>query len=245
MLWNGDWNTAESGAGGGRAACRIGALGIRVWMVVLVAAGATGCRQDTRLAGREVPHVTVRTVTDGNVVLDRSASPKQVAYALLRAIRDDVRATSAPARQEALRRQLDLCAPDAIFGKYQQVHQRTRPQYKADRDETVYAVVDSWAPTYAYYVDSFDVEWSQAEQAMVVQDRPKLADDAAAVEKYVLVEMADPSGDANAAAVAMLTLVKEGGYWRVLNVGFVPGRRHLATRTPPPTSAPAAETAGR
>ena len=239
MRWIGDRRVERLGTAGVRVGGWGAAPGILAAIAVVVAVGGAGCRKDARLAGREVPHVTVRTVTDGDVVLDRSASPKRVAHALLKVIRDDVRATSAQAHEEALRRQLDLCAPDSIFARYEDLHRRNRPGYKADRDETVYGAVQSWAPTFAHYVDSFDFEWPEAERAMVLRDGRKLAEDASA-EKHVLVEVADPGGAENAAAVAQVTLVNESGYWRVLNVGFVAGQRHLAVRTPAQTSAPAA-----
>ncbi len=239
MLRIGDRRVERPGTAGVQAACRGAAPGILAAMALAVAVAGAGCRKDARLAGRQIPHVTVRTVTDGDVVLDRSASPKQVAYALLKAVRDDVRATSAQTRETAFRRQLDLCAPDAIFARYEERHRLSRPEYKADRDETVYGVVQSWAPTFAHYVDTFDFEWPEAQKAMVLRDGTKLAEHASA-EKHVLLEVADPGGAEQATAVAQLTLVSENGYWRVLNVGFVAGQRHLAARTRATTSAPAA-----
>lgn len=239
MLWIGDRRVGRAGLGGVRADGRGLVAGILAGMAVAVAVSGAGCRKDTQLAGREIPHVTVRTVTDGDVVLDRSATAKQVAYAFLRAVRDDVRASSPKAREEALRRQLDLCAPDTIFARYEDMHQRSGSGYVDDRDERIYRVVDSWAPTLAHYVDSFDFAWSEAETALVVREARKPAEGIAGTG-HVFLEVVDPGGDPNAEAVVQLTLVTESGYWRILNVGFVAGRRHLAARTAAPTSAPRA-----
>src|SRR3972149_10392414 len=84
------------------------ASGLAVWC---------GCGGDARLAGQRIRSVTVRSVAHYGVTLDQQASPEQVAYVLLRAVRDDVVAKSREERDTALDKQFDLCAATVIQNK--------------------------------------------------------------------------------------------------------------------------------
>ena len=81
---------------------------------LLVLAGA--CDRDARLAGRNLRNVTVRSVTHYDTTLDKNASPKQVTYVLLRAIRDDFKARTREEREAALDKQFDVSAGGVLTG---------------------------------------------------------------------------------------------------------------------------------
>ena len=208
-------------------------------LLVLVAAGcvfACGCQRDATLTGADIRKAEVRVVTDQGLVLDEQATPAQVAFVLLRAIRDEVRAPDPDTRERAFQRQFDLCAPETIYQAHHRFYTRLIGSYTADRDETVYKVVRSWAPSVARYVDSFDLDWPAAEGLFARSAVGKAASDGSEITS-VLVEAADPNGDPNASAVVKIDLTREKGFWRVRWVGFWPKNRHLGRRGPP-TSAP-------
>ena len=209
-----------------------------VWVIVCVCVIGllgSGCSEDARLAGAKVPHVKVGPVSDLGMTLDKDATPKQVAFMFLRAIRDDVLAgRDEEAREKALARQFDLCAPASIC--------RFFPKATAsERDEIVYRTVRLWAPTLGAYVGSFDFDWETAEARLRERAVKSSGGENASDQAHVLLEVADPSGDANASVIARLQLVRESGFWRVLRVGFLPQVRHVGSapvRSTPTASAP-------
>ncbi|UCG16813.1 MAG: hypothetical protein JSV19_02015 [Phycisphaerales bacterium] len=210
-----------------------------VSLLLLVAAGCvflSGCQRDATLTGANIRKAEVRVVTDQGLVLDEQATPTQVAFVLLRAIRDQVRAADTDAREKALQRQFALCAPETIYQAHYQYYTRLIGSYTADRDETVYRVVRSWAPRVARYVGAFDFDWPAAEQRLVQSAVGKGASDGNEISS-VLVEAADPNGDPNASVVIKIDLTRESGFWRVRWIGFWRKTRHLG-RSAPSTSAP-------
>ena len=193
------------------------------WLPVLLAIGlacGSGCSEDARLAGRDIPHVEVRTVVDQGLSLGPEASPKQVAFALLRAIRDDVRAGGdLDARHQALQRQLAVCDPDYIYDRYVRFY---GDRAVAQRDEWVYKRVNLWAPTLAYYVDAFDFDLATAESLMKEESADK-ADNWPGPTTYVDLPVAHPGGIDGADVIVRVRLHRHGdedGYWRVFSVGF-------------------------
>jgi hypothetical protein len=199
----------------------------------MAAFGAGGCKEDVMLHGAKIRHVEVGPVTDQGQVLDAEASPQQVTFVLLRAIRDDVLAGGdQEAREKAFQRQLDVCAAETIYKRYE----RQYDPFPVDRDESVYKVVHSWAPTLARYVGAFDLAWREAGQRFVQGKGPQSASEETAT---VFVEADDPDGDPNASVVVQISLTREKGFWRVSQVGFYPDRRRLAKRTTQPSSQPA------
>lgn len=182
--------------------------------------GGLGCREDARLAGRDIPHVEVRTVVDQGLSLGPEASPKQVAFALLRAIRDDVRAgADLDARHRALQRQLALCDPDYMYDRYIRFY---GDRAVAQRDEWVYRKVNLWAPTLAYYVDALDFDLATAEPLMKEGSADK-ADNWPGPTTYVDLPVAHPGGIDGADVIVRVRLHRHGdedGYWRVFSVGF-------------------------
>jgi len=200
--------------------------GLTALAVATAALGMAACRRDARLADHTIPHVEIGTVSDQGVVLGPEASPKEVAYVLLKAVREDVLAGSdLDARRQALDRQLAVCDPDYIYDLYRRVFgDRTVDS----RDEWVFKKVYLWAPTLAYYVDAFDFDLATAEARM------RETGDARA-EKWTgrttLVDLPvlDPKGRPGAGVVVRVRLHRAegeggtsptGGYWRVFGVGF-------------------------
>lgn len=203
-------------------------IAIRVWFQLSLALGLgaalwLACGRDARLADRKLRRPEVKTVTHYGVTLDKNASPKQVAYVLLRAIRDDVLTKTDEQRQHALDIQFDVCAAGEI--------QKINPT-SLTPDEFVFQVVHRWTPTVSHYVRDFEMEWEEAD-ARLVTARPRTAKGSAndADQRQVLMEVKDPSGEPNAQVVLVIWLVRDEGYWRVSRLGFDPRRRSLKTRT--------------
>ena len=181
-------------------------------MLLVFVGGLAGCNRDVRLADRESPHVEVRDVTHYGLTLDSDATPEQVAFVALRAIRDDVLAATPEARQAALHKQFDVAAANVIA-------RRKRPDQ--DRDEWVYRVVYHWAPTVAHYVDTFPLEWSKAEERLV-RRAPRLGKPAGADAEQIEVamEVQPADGGPEAQVVLYVRLARDKDYWRVLHLGF-------------------------
>ena len=174
------------------------------------------------VVGRKLRDVTVRTVTPYGVTLDKDATPEQVAYVLLRAIRDDFLAESEPERDAALDIQFDVVAANEL------------PSWNDagfTRVEALFMVVHNWTPTVAHYVQDFETEWEKARPRFVKSGpRPVKGGNGQKLECQVLMEVHDPSGDPNANALLVVWLIEDSDYWRVLRVGFTPERRSLKVR---------------
>jgi hypothetical protein len=198
--------------------------------VVLGLAGWPGCK-DARLADATIKPAVVTDVVDTatGLNLDKNAPPAMVAFALLKAIRDDVEAgRDLKAREEAFERQHRLAAPAAI----QRHHARFVGSDHAGRDESVFKSVRTWAPTLAYYVDNFTFSWEEAEKAMRTSIVSTSDKGAAGKEAYVRLQVRDPHDDPNASAVVQVRLVQEEGRWRVWWVGFDHTRQIAAGAKP-------------
>ncbi len=178
-----------------------------------------GCSRDVRLAGRDVRSVTVGPVDYYGMKLDETATPEQVTYVLLRAIRDDFLASDPEQREAGLDVQFDICAANVIRGKNRK---------GMSPDEFVYNVVYRWTPTVSHYVDNFETDWESA-KARFVRGGPEPANrpDANPNECKVLMELDDPSGEPDARVVMVVWLARDSGFWRVLHLGFDPRRRSI------------------
>ncbi len=176
-----------------------------------------GCGGDARLAGRKIRNVTVQSVSHYGVTLDQQAPPEQVAFVLLRAIRDDVRAKNMDERQAALDKQFDLCAANVL---------QKRNRTSLPRDEFIHSIVYQWAPTVSHYAGDFETEREKA-VARFVRKAAKTESKAGSEECEVQMELADPSGDANARVVMTIWMAMDAGFWRVTHLGFDAGRRSI------------------
>lgn len=189
------------------------------WVFVFGLTICGGCSRDTRLDDRKVRHATTKSVTHYGMTLGETATPKQVAYVLLRAIRDDFLASTSVEREAALDKLFDICAADVIEAKNPTA---------ISRDEYIHNVVYRWTPTVSHYVNDFETDWERAAERFVVAFTPTegaSGDDSTMCD--VLIELEDPSGDPNAHAVMVIHLVKDGGFWRVLFLGFDATRRAI------------------
>ncbi len=187
-------------------------------LMVAALAMLPGCGEDARLADHAIPHVVVKTVTDNGIELGPNATPQQVAFVLLAAIRDDVLAgDDQVARRSALMRQFAVADPGYIHDFYKQV---LGQQAVYSQDEWAYKKVHLWASTLAYYVDSFDLPFNTARSMMVVSPiNPQEGWKGETIQ--VDFPASDPRGDPNAAAVVRIRMHKTtAGYWRVFHVGF-------------------------
>lgn len=180
-------------------------------------AGLLGCQGDHELVGRKIPHVEVRAVSCYGVQLDHAASPEQVAFVALQAIRDYMRAEDEAAREAALSVQLDVCAADEI---------ESRKQLRLTRDEYVYKVVRQWAPTVGHYIASFPTSWDGTSNSLVKRETAS-GTNGGSNETEILLEVSDPVGNPNAGAVVVVWLVRDKGFWRVTHVGFDLGKRSV------------------
>ena len=180
------------------------------------------CNRDVRLAGKDIPTVTVGAVAHYGTKLHENATPEQVAYVALRAIRDDFLAQDEVARKQALATQFDVCAAGAL---------QARNRTTIERDEFVYNVVYRWTPTVSHYVGDFPTDWAVAQARM--QRRPvthlgNQADKANADDECeVAMVVSDPGGDPNAQVVLLVWLVTDNGFWRVTHLGFDPSARTI------------------
>lgn len=193
-------------------------------LAAAVLGAGSGCGRDARLADREIRDVTARTVTHYGVTLDQKATPQQVTYVLLRAIRDDFLAENAAARDAAIDKLLDVCAANEIYALHPP---------SLDRAETIYKVARRWTPTVAHYVDDFETEWDEANSRFTMRGPQPVANSTTgANECQIIMELADPSADRDPHANVLLIvkLVQDSGYWRVFRVGFTPLQRSMKAR---------------
>lgn len=199
---------------------RVRSLGAAIGLTATAAVALAvwcGCGGDARLAGLKIRSATVRSVTLYGVMLDQQAAPEQVAFVLLRAIRDDVSAKSKEDREAALDKQFDLCAANVL---------QKKNLTKMPRDEFIHSVVYHWAPTVSHYVGDFETEWGKA-AARLVRTKSTTDSKASPEECEVHMELADPNGDPKARVVMVIWMVQDGGFWRVTHLGFDPTKRSV------------------
>jgi hypothetical protein len=194
---------------------------------------AIGCSEDARLADHDIPTIEAGPVHDQGIVLGPEASPKEVAFVLLRAIRDDVRAgADHEARQAALERQMAVCDPDFIYGLYRRAFGK---RAVFSRDEWVFKKVRLWAPAFSYYADSFDLDLANAQSRMIegkVEAHAGLSGETVSVD----LPAKDPEGSSAADVMVRVWLHRhEHAGWRAFHVGFAKTR-------PPAASSPVPQT---
>ncbi len=190
-------------------ACR-GARTAMLCMCVALLAGCEAEREQDVVGGPISAH---------GLTLGRDATPEQVAYVLLMAIRDDVLAVrnDPDVREtEGFKLQRRLAGPAAP------------PEVLKKRTEAV----RRWAPTLAYYVDGFELDPIRAMESMYREGQP------GGPKATVLYDMICPT-DSGARATAKIDLIKENNYWRVLRIGYSPVTALAAKSTTQPTTRPA------
>lgn len=177
------------------------------------------CDRDARLAGRNLRDVTVKTVTHYGATLDKSATPQQVTYVLLRAIRDDFKAKTPEEREVALDKQFDVSAGGYLTsGRANEI----------DRREALFRIVNRWTPTVAHYVDDIETDWEKARVRLKVFGlEPVKNRNDGTQQCKIMTQLADPSGDPNAAVLLNIQLIQDSGYWRVLGLAYENSRRSM------------------
>lgn len=197
-----------------------------VWAgAIAMLLAASGCQRDVRLAGRKLRDVEVKTVEYYGITLDQQASPKDVAYVLLRAMREDFQAKDTAARDAALDIQFDICAADEIV---------SAARSSLTRREVLYRLVHRWTPTIAYYLDSFPTTREQTNSRLEqTRIRPAKFSSAEANMCEVLLRVTGPQ---DAHAVVTITLLQDHNLWRVFQVGCVPTGPEIKSAPPKSTA---------
>lgn len=194
-------------------------------MVLMVALAAVwlgcGCGRDVRLAGKKVRHVQVRPVSHFGLNLDEIATPEQVGFVAMRAIRDEMNASSPAAREAALDVQFDMAAVGAMA---------SRNRTSLTRDEYIHHVVTHWTPTVSHYAWDFPVHFEAARSRLVNRGATKATGDGISETELAMV-VHDPGGDPAANVVMRIWLAKDSGMWRVTHFGFEPRRTLTTSRT--------------
>ncbi|MEE9294405.1 MAG: hypothetical protein V3W34_05495 [Phycisphaerae bacterium] len=198
--------------------------GMRLQPVLIACAAAallSGCADETRQLGRQIRNHEVKTVVDQGLTLDREVEPAAVVFVLLQAVRDDYDAgDDTDAREAAFDRQLAVCAPDHIYSR--------AFRKNLGRDDSVQRIVWRWAPILGHYTDDFPKDWESGRRRLLTDRTVEDQGPSGPFERTrVLLELASPTGDPNASVVAQFQLVREKGYWRVAQVGYLQGLRHL------------------
>lgn len=191
----------------------------------------------------EVPPVTIQTVEAYGLRLDETATPKQVAYALLRSLADDVFASQAFHRdqqRQALEQSFSLAAYSEIERRLLQVYGANAKWEEGQRDRELFRVVNCWAPIVAHYVASFDTDFEAASRKM------QLAIEAGEKRADVFYPVChDPSIEDPAkreTVILQIELAREAAndklYWRVARVSY---RGPAGRASSQPASQPAGE----
>lgn len=193
-----------------------------------------GCGRDARLVGKELPtDLAVRSVTHYGLTLDEKATPKEVGFVLMRALREDFEAKDKAARATAMNVLYDVTATNEVIA--------LQPDGQSSA-ETIYTLVKQWTPTVAHYASQLPTEWEAAKDRFVATNpQPSKSGREGVMECQVLYQLEDPKGDPNGRVVLYGALVQDKGFWRVRSVGFVPNRRVLATKSKEATQTTDAE----
>lgn len=203
------------------------------WGVILSVAVAvvySGCGRDARLVGRKLRMPVMRPVSYAGVELGPSASPRQVAWAMLKAIHDDVQARDASSREAAQDVQFDLCAAPVLV---------SRAVGGVNPAEWLYRFVSTWAPMLARYVDNFSgpADTPPEELEVVAESSFKNAD--ACEVRMPLTDPEDPRGSvylrvqlAHVDREDVPSAAPNGKLWRVSGLYFETWERPPARSTP-------------
>lgn len=209
--------------------------------IIIAGAATAGCTSED-----EIPPAEVKPVTAYGLTLDEKATPKQVAFVLLRAIVDDVQAAQAHDRQrqeQALKLTYSLAAYSTVartIGLSSADSADSRSAAARSRNKKIYDHVKQWGAIAAHYIRSFDTEFQAAERRM------QLRGETANVARVVYDVSHDPAETDPArrqTATLEIELVKEPAdglkYWRVARVSFVPpGTGKKTASRSAPASAP-------
>lgn len=206
-------------------------LHIVTLVLLLIPVVMTGCKRQARLADHQLRDPEVGAVSFYGRTLDQQATPEEVVYALLSAVRDDLQADSDDAREAALDKQFDLSAANRIA---------ERNRSSLSRQEFIYDYIYRWTPTISHYVKDFPTSWEEAKERLITTVPQPVGDDSDAMKCRVLLELDDPSGNPHASVVLMVQMVQDKGYWRVFGLEYDHQKRKIA-RPGAPNQSPTGE----
>lgn len=174
----------------------------------------------------EPPELTVETVEAYDVTLDEDATPKQVGYVLLRALRDDVLAAQEGKRKEqreAHELAFRLSAPTLIGERIPENQVRAAADPDQERDARIFDITYHWAPIVAHYIESFPTDLAEA------RARFELIEGQVDNKAYLTIPLThnpDASDPADRGEVTLkIELFKETAgektFWRVARLSYV------------------------
>ncbi len=217
------------------------------WLLLPLLMGAllSGCRNQDA-PPEDLKPITVGPVEMHGMQLDVDATPQQVTYALMQALRETAEAGRNRAQDKEklkalLENLLRVAAPRRIYRGFPPGGDPDAVPQK-HRDEVVYRVVRYWAPIAARYVGSFERDPARAMTAM----RLKQFGESDARVSY---DVTDPEDGSKMTFQVYLTpepdATKTRKYWRAYRLGYAPfGRDDPPTETRPATR-PTTKAAGK
>ncbi|NOX57545.1 MAG: hypothetical protein GXP29_01635 [Planctomycetes bacterium] len=177
--------------------------------------GLVGCKDNARLADHDVRAREVQSITAYGKVLDKDASPVDVAYVFLKAVLDDYEAGGdLEKREAAFNTQLGVFATEKI--KQNVSHKNFNEQQQL---EAYYSVVRRFAPVVGHYRESFKGDYETLTGRMYAREYGQGSGSPRAVV-LVNLDHPDPKKRPGGNVVARLDLVRERGFWRIWWVSF-------------------------
>lgn len=155
-------------------------------------------------------------VTMYGMTLDEQAAPEQTVWALLMAVRDDVRSKMhSPEWDEAMRRQCRLTDVELL----REVWAATK-----DVDQAVFEIILSLAPALNFYAEYFDEEFDAARTRMTLRATQDASLPRGKQALHMVNYVLDPDGPdpppglERGVTIQVLLSKTEQGYWRVYRV---------------------------
>lgn len=165
-------------------------------------------------AGRHTYKAKVETIRLYDVELGPDASPEDVAYVLLRVVRDKreaVRTNDRATSEKMTEALVSLAAPEKILSEYQS-RVPSGAVNLLNVDKTANEAARTWGPSLAHYTDCFKTDRAEAAKVMTTLRRS----DQQAVVMVPVYEKTYASS-----ATLQVKLIKEQGYWRVWGVAYL------------------------
>ncbi|MGQ9650794.1 MAG: BACON domain-containing protein [Phycisphaerae bacterium] len=196
-------------------------LPVAALVAAAVMAGLCGCSGPEE----DIPPAVVKPVSAYGLTLDTTATPKQVAFVLLRSIADDVQAAQrhdTTRQKEALRLTYSLAAYSTIAPRIGESAAKPADAARSKvRDKRLYTFVKDWASIVAHYIRSFDTDAEAAGRKMRIHFQT-------ASTVHLLYDVChdpaetDPARQQKATIDIELTTEPEGAlsYWRVAKITF-------------------------
>jgi hypothetical protein len=174
-----------------------------------------GC-DDPTLAGStldagEIPEGPLEVY---GLTLDDHASPRDVAYAALRLLKDEAAAykeQDAEKRRQIFIQCCQLAARDQLYEGYQQLLKRDVMPVEITPGQAVQKLVMYWGPIVAHYLDSVDTDYDRATAQMFERALPN------GTRAWVLY---DVTGRDGRPATVRIDMFHTPGGWRITRIGF-------------------------